>query len=141
MTKVERLLINKGHYLDDTYHLVMDIVKVVDNLKDNVAERLDDDLSDDAYAMCEEMFTAVEQCKADMVEAIEDIVERMEVKDRSRADVIVGAIQSDLSLAIIRARNRQLRSPMLDDRIRESGYIDGLLRAQMIISKYGEYRI
>lgn len=62
MTKVERLLINKGHYLDDTYHLVMDIVKVVDNLKDNVAERLDD-----AYAMCEEMFTAVEQCKADMV--------------------------------------------------------------------------
>lgn len=45
MTKVERLLINKGH------------------------------------AMCEEMFTAVEQCKADMVEAIEDIVERMEVKD------------------------------------------------------------
>lgn len=85
MTKVERLLINKGHYLDDTYHLVMDIVKVVDNLKDNVAERLDedlsDDLSDDAYAMCEEMFTAVEQCKADMVEAIEDIVERMEVKD------------------------------------------------------------
>ena len=53
MTKVERLLINKGHYLDDTYHLVMDIVKVVDNLKDNVAERLDDDLSDDAYAMCE----------------------------------------------------------------------------------------
>lgn len=74
MTKVERLLINKGHYLDDTYHLVMDIVKVVDNLKDNVAERLDDDLSDDAYAMCE-------QCKADMVEAIEDIVERMEVKD------------------------------------------------------------
>ena len=51
MTKVERLLINKGHYLDD------------------------------AYAMCEEMFTAVEQCKADMVEAIEDIVERMEVKD------------------------------------------------------------
>jgi hypothetical protein len=31
--------------------------------------------------MCEEMFTAVEQCKADMVEAIEDIVERMEVKD------------------------------------------------------------
>lgn len=48
---------------------------------DNVAERLDDDLSDDAYAMCEEMFTAVEQCKADMVEAIEDIVERMEVKD------------------------------------------------------------
>ena len=70
MTKVERLLINKGHYLDDTY-----------NLKDNVAERLDDDLSDDAYAMCAEMFTAVEQCKADMVEAIEDIVERMEVKD------------------------------------------------------------
>ena len=52
MTKVERLLINKGHYLDDTYHLVMDIVKVVDNLKDNVAERLNDDLSD-AYAMCE----------------------------------------------------------------------------------------
>ena len=81
MTKVERLLINKGHYLDDTYHLVMDIVKVVDNLKDNVVERLDDDLSDDAYTMCEEMFTAVEQCKADMVEAIEDIVERMEVKD------------------------------------------------------------
>ena len=81
MTKVERLLINKGHYLDDTYHLVMDIVKVVDNLKDNVAERLDDDLSDDACAMCEEMFTAVEQCKTDMVEAIEDIVERMEVKD------------------------------------------------------------
>ena len=89
MTKVERLLINKGHYLDDMYYLVMDIVKVVDNLKDNVAERLDDDLSDDAYAMCEEitilsceeMFTAVEQCKADMVEAIEDIVERMEVKD------------------------------------------------------------
>lgn len=81
MTKVERLLINKGHYLDDTHHLVMDIVKVVDNLKDNVAERLDDDLSDDAYSMCEEMFTAVEQCKADMVEAIEDIVERMEVKD------------------------------------------------------------
>lgn len=81
MTKVERLLINKGHYLDDTYHLVMDIVKVVDNLKDNVAERLDGDLSDDAYAMCEEMFTAVEQCKTDMVEAIEDIVERMEVKD------------------------------------------------------------
>ena len=60
---------------------------------------------------------------------------------RSRADVIVGAIQSDLSLAIIRARNRQLRSPMLDDRIRESGYIGGLLRAQMIISKYGDYRI
>lgn len=81
MTKVERLLINKGHYLDDTYYLVMDIAKVVDNLKDNVAERLDDDLSDDAYAMREEMFTAVEQCKADMVEAIEDIVERMEVKD------------------------------------------------------------
>ena len=52
MTKVERLLINKGHYLDDTYQLVMDIVKVVDNLKANVAERLDDDLSDDAYAMC-----------------------------------------------------------------------------------------
>lgn len=145
MTKVERLLINKGHYLDDTYYLVMDIVKVVDNLKDNVAERLDDDLSDDAYAMCEEMFTAVEQCKADMVEAIEDIVERMEVKDaqkrRSRADVIAGAIQSDLRLAIIRARNRQLRSHMLGDRIRESGYIDGLLRAQMIISKYGDYRI
>ena len=143
MTKVERLLINKGHYLDDTYHLVMDIVKVVDNLKDNVAERLDDDLSDDAYAMCEEMFTAVEQCKADMVEAIEDIVERMEVmeKRRSRADVIIGAIQSDLSLAIMRARNRQLRSSMLGDRVRESGYIDGLLRAQMIISKYGDYRI
>lgn len=59
MTKVERLLINKGHYLDDTYHLVMDIVKVAYNLKDNVAERLDDDLSDDAYAMCEEMLTAV----------------------------------------------------------------------------------
>lgn len=55
--------------------------------------------------------------------------------------MIVSAIQSDLSLAIIRARNRQLRSPMLDDRIRESGYIDGLLRAQMIISKYGDYRI
>lgn len=60
---------------------------------------------------------------------------------RSRAYVIVGAIQSDLRLAIIRARNRQLRSPMLDDRIRESGYIDGLLQAQMIISKYGDYRI
>lgn len=55
--------------------------------------------------------------------------------------MIVGAIQSDLSLAIIRARNRQLRSPMLDDRIRESGYIDGLRRAQMIISKYGDYRV
>ena len=55
--------------------------------------------------------------------------------------MIVGAVQSDLSLAIIRARNRQLRSPMLYDRIRESGYIDGLLRAQMIISKYGDYRI
>ena len=62
-------------------------------------------------------------------------------KRRSRADVIVGAIQSDLRLAIIRARNRQLRSPMLYDRIRESGYIDVLLRAQMIISKYGDYRI
>lgn len=62
-------------------------------------------------------------------------------KRRSRADVIVGAIQSDLSLAIIRARNRQLRSPMLDDGIRESGYIDGLRRAQMIISKYGDYRV
>lgn len=62
-------------------------------------------------------------------------------KRRSRADVIVGAIQSDLSLVIIRARNRQLRSPMLDDRIRESGYIDGLRRAQMIISKYGDYRV
>ena len=62
-------------------------------------------------------------------------------KRRSMADVIVGAIQSDLSLAIIRARNRQLRSPMPDDRIRESGYIDGLLRVQMIISKYGDYRI
>ena len=62
-------------------------------------------------------------------------------KRRSRADVIVGAIQSDLSLAIIRARNRQLRSPMQYDRIRESGYIDGLLRAQMIISKYGDYRV
>lgn len=62
-------------------------------------------------------------------------------KRRSRADVIVGAIQSDLRLAIIRARNRQLRSPMLYDRIRENGYIDGLLRAQMIISKYGDYRI
>ena len=62
-------------------------------------------------------------------------------KRRSRADVIVGAIQSDLSLAIIRARNRQLRSPMIDDRTRESGYIAGLLRAQMIISKYGDYRI
>ena len=55
--------------------------------------------------------------------------------------MIVGAIQSDLRLAIIRVRNRQLRSPMLYDRIRESGYIDGLLRAQMIISKYGDYRI
>lgn len=62
-------------------------------------------------------------------------------KRRSRSDVIVGAIQSDLSLAIIRARNRQLRSPMLDDIIRESGYIDGLLRAQMIISKHGDYHI
>lgn len=62
-------------------------------------------------------------------------------KRRGRSDVIVGAIQSDLSLAIIRARNRQLRSPMLYDRIRESGYIDGLLQAQMIISKYGDYRI
>ena len=62
-------------------------------------------------------------------------------KRRSMADVIIGAIQSDLSLAIIRARNRQLRSHMLDDRIRESGYIDGLLLAQMIISKYGDYRI
>ena len=30
---------------------------------------------------------------------------------------------------------------MLDDRIRESGYIDGLLRAQMIVSKYGDYRV
>ena len=55
--------------------------------------------------------------------------------------MIVGAIQSDLRLAIIRARNRQLKSPMLGDRIRESGYIDGVLRAQMIISKYGDYRI
>lgn len=62
-------------------------------------------------------------------------------KRRSRADVIIGAIQSDLSLAIMRARNRQLRSSMLGDRVRESGYIDGLLRAQMIISKYGDYRI
>lgn len=62
-------------------------------------------------------------------------------KRRSRSDAIVGAIQSDLRLAIIRARNRQLKSPMLGDRIRESGYIDGLLRAQMIISKYGDYRI
>lgn len=62
-------------------------------------------------------------------------------KCRSRADVIIGAIQSDLSLAIMRARNRQLRSSMLGDRVRESGYIDGLLRAQMIISKYGDYRI
>lgn len=62
-------------------------------------------------------------------------------KRRSRADVIIGAIQSDLSLAIMRARNRQLRSSMLGDRVRESGYIDGLLRAQMIISKYGGYRI
>lgn len=62
-------------------------------------------------------------------------------KRRSMADVIIGAIQSDLSIAIIRARNRQLRTPILDDRIRESGYIDGLLRAQMIISKYGGYRI
>jgi hypothetical protein len=62
-------------------------------------------------------------------------------KRRGRSDVIVGAIQSDLRLAIIQARNRQLRSHMLDDRIRESGYIDGLLRAQMIISKYGGYRI
>ena len=62
-------------------------------------------------------------------------------KRRSRADVIIGAIQSDLSLAIMRAHNRQLRSSMLGDRVRESGYIDGLLRAQMIISKYGDYRI
>lgn len=62
-------------------------------------------------------------------------------KRRSRADVIIGAIQSDLSLAIMRARNRQLRSSMPGDRVRESGYIDGLLRAQMIISKYGGYRI
>lgn len=62
-------------------------------------------------------------------------------KRRSRADVIIGAMQSDLSLAIMRARNRQLRSSMLGDRVRESGYIDGLLRAQMIISKYGDYRI
>lgn len=62
-------------------------------------------------------------------------------KRRGMSDVIVGAIQSDLSLAIIRARNRQLKSPMLVDRIRESGYIDGLLRAQMIISKYGDYHI
>ncbi|MDU6979295.1 MAG: hypothetical protein E6367_07550 [Veillonella sp.] len=62
-------------------------------------------------------------------------------KRRSRADVIIGAIQSDLSLAIMRARNRQLRSSMPGDRVRESGYIDGLLRAQMIISKYGDYRI
>lgn len=62
-------------------------------------------------------------------------------KRRGRSDVIVGAIQSDLSLAIIRARNRQLRSPMQYDIIRESGYIDGLLQAQMIISKYGDYRI
>lgn len=62
-------------------------------------------------------------------------------KRRSRPDVIIGAIQSDLSLAIMRARNRQLRSSMPGDRVRESGYIDGLLRAQMIISKYGGYRI
>ena len=62
-------------------------------------------------------------------------------KRRSRADVIIGAIQSDLSLAIMRARNRQLRSSMPGDRVRESGYIDGLLRAQMIISKYGDYRV
>lgn len=62
-------------------------------------------------------------------------------KRRSRADVIIGAIQSDLSLAIMRARNRQLRSSMPGDRVRESGYIAGLLRAQMIISKYGDYRI
>lgn len=62
-------------------------------------------------------------------------------KRRSRADVIIGAIQSDLSLAIMRARNRQLRSSMPGDRVREIGYIDGLLRAQMIISKYGDYRI
>lgn len=62
-------------------------------------------------------------------------------KRRSRADVIIGAIQSDLNLAIMRARNRQLRSSMPGDRVRESGYIDGLLRAQMIISKYGDYRI
>lgn len=62
-------------------------------------------------------------------------------KRRSRADVIIGAIQSDLSLAIMRARNRQLRSSMPGDRVRESGYIDGLLRAQMIISEYGDYRI
>lgn len=62
-------------------------------------------------------------------------------KRRSRADVIIGAIQSDLSLAIMRARNRQLRLSMPGDRVRESGYIDGLLRAQMIISKYGDYRI
>lgn len=83
MTKVEHILISKGHYLDDTYHLVMSIVGAINEVYDEPIDidvvdeyNIDDDGTRD---LCEDVAAAaLAQCKSALTKSIEEVVEHME---------------------------------------------------------------
>ena len=69
----------------------------------------------------------------------------MEIRNhRTETNDIVKGIIDDLDAAVVVANKRIAFGKITDttkDKARMRGYVDGLMQAQLIVSKYGGYRM
>lgn len=73
MNYLERMLINKGHYLDDLYWVCILIEGLIDSLIDDLQDILNECEDNDTYGLIESVITQIIEFKHEFVEGVDEI--------------------------------------------------------------------